>query len=187
MLFATYGAPAPQKSSNPLVIILGVCGGCVLLVVIGVVVMGVIGVNAFKGVTGGIVTMTKTMPEFLGDLKSHNYSGAASLVDPSAQSNLSESKIKAMEESVEKKLGKLESYPRQFSSQSQNTMTTPGSGGGKATMVEYVYTYPLTYEKGTATATFKFLLDASGAQGGDFSKMKLSGKVTDFKLQPDSQ
>jgi hypothetical protein len=187
MLFATYGAPAPQKSSNPLVIVLGVCGGCVLLVIIGVVVMGVVTANAFKGVIGGTVAMTKTMPAFLEDLKNHDYSSAASLVDPSAQATLTESKIKSMEESVEKKLGKLQSYPRQFSSQSQNTMTSPGNAGGKATMVEYVYTYPLTYEKGTATATFKFLLDASGAQGGDFSKMKLSGKVTDFKLEPDSQ
>jgi hypothetical protein len=186
MLFATYGAPTPPRSTNPLVIILGVCGGCVLLVVIGVIVITVIGANALKNVTGGVVTMTKTMPEFLGDLKSHNYSGAANLVDPTAQATLTEAKIKSMEEAVEKKLGKLQSYPRQFSSQSQNTKTSPGAAGGKATIIEYVYTYPLTYEKGTATATFKFLLDASGAQGGDISKMKLSGKVTDFNLTPDT-
>ena len=184
MLFATYGAPSPPRGKNPLVIVLGVCGGCVLLVIIGVVIMGALAAKTFSGITAGAVTMTKTMPAFLAHLKAHNYKGAESLVDPSVQGTLSSDKIQSMEEAVEKKLGPLQSYPTRFTSQSTNQIAGPS---GQATKVEYIYGYPVTYKKGTATATFKFLFDASGAQGGDLSKMKLSGKVTDFKLQPDSQ
>ena len=187
MHFATYGAPSPPRGKNPLVIILGVCGGCVLLVIIGVVIFGVVIGNAVKGVVGGAVAMTKTMPQFLSDLKSHNYSAAANLVDPSAQNRLTEDKIRAMEEAVEKKLGKMKSYPASFSGQSVNKVAAPGDSPASPSIVEYVYTYPVTYEKGAAVATFKFLLDASGAKGGDMSKMKMSGKVTDFKIQPDTQ
>jgi hypothetical protein len=186
MLFATYGAPSPPRGKNPLVIILGVCGGCVLLVIIGVVVMSVIAAKTFKNVFGGAVEMTKTMPAFLSDLKTHNYKGAANLVDPSAQGRLTEAKIKSIEDNVEKKLGKLQSYPQSPGGQTVNKVAAPGESSANPSIVEYVYTYPLTYQKGTATATFKFLFDASGAKTGDMSKMKLSGKVTDFKLQQDS-
>ena len=187
MLFATYGAPAPPRGKNPVVIILGVCGGCVLLVVIGFVVMGVIGANMFKNVIGGTVQMTKSMPSFLNDVKAHQYSAAASLVDPSAQATLTEAKIKSIEEGIEKKLGKLQSFPTSFSGQTVNKIAAPGDMPGSPSMVEYVYTYPLTYQKGNATATFKFLFDASGAKSGDFSKMKMSGKVTGFKIDRDSE
>ena len=184
MLFASYGAPEPSRGKNPLLIVLGVCGGCVVLVIIGVVVMGALAAKTFSGLGTGIVKMTQTMPQFLGDLQTHNYRAAENLVDPSAQDTLTAAKIQSMEEAVEKKLGPLQSYPAKFSSQAQNQIAGPG---GQATKVEYVYTYPLTYQKGTATATFKFLLDASGAASGDLSKMKLSGKVTGFKLEPESQ
>lgn len=187
MLFATYGAPSPPRGKNPLLIVLGVCGGCVLLVIIGVVVMAVLGVNMFKGIATGAVEMTKTMPAFLADLKAHDYNGCESLVDPSAKSTLTASKIRSMEEGVEKKLGKLKSYPTRPSDQGTKQISSPGDPSARASIVEYIYTYPLTYEKGSATATFKFMFDASGARNGDFSKMKMSGKVTDFTLKPGSQ
>ncbi len=187
MLFAAYGAPAPPRGKNPLLIVLGVCGGCVLLIVIGVVIMAVVIAPTVKGLAGGMVKMTQTMPAFLADLKSHDYKSAASLIDPSAQGRLTESKIRSMEESVEKKLGKMQSYGTAFSSTEQRKVSAPGDTTGQISMVEYIYSYPVTYQKGSATATFKFLFDASGAKTGDLSKMKISGKVTDFSIQADSQ
>ena len=109
MLFASYGAPAPPRGKNPLLIVLGVCGGCVVLVIIGVVIMGALAAKTFSGLGQGIVKMTQTMPQFLGDLQTHNYSAAEGLVDPSAQDTLTAGKIKSMEEAVETKLGPLQS------------------------------------------------------------------------------
>lgn len=186
MLFATYGAPAPPRGKNPLLIVLGVCGGCVLLVIIGVVVMGAIGVNMLKGVTSGAMDMVKNMPAFLSDLKAHDYTSAEALVDPAAQDKLTADKLKSMEESMEKKLGPMESFGTRPIQKSQNQVSAPGSNG-QPTTIEQFYTMPVKYKKGNATATFKFVIDMTAAQKGDLSKMKMSGKINDFKLSPDSQ
>ena len=108
MIFSTYGAPSPPRGKNPLVIILGVCGGCVLIVVIAVVVMGVMGANAFKGIIGGAMEGPETTRKFVTAIESHDYTTAAAQVAPSAQATFTEAKIKAEVEKVEKKLGPVE-------------------------------------------------------------------------------
>ena len=183
MLFATYNAPAPPRQNNILLIVLGVCGGCCLLVVIaGAIFMFTIGnkvkkgFGAVGGIFSGAMTMSKTMPVFLTHLKAHDYKSAAALVDTDYQTTLSADKIKAIEEKVEKTLGPLQSFPTSPTGQTSNTSASPS--GKELQSMEYVYTYQMTYKKGTATATFHF-------KAKDMSKF--SGLVTDFKIEPDGQ
>ena len=183
MLFATYGAPPNQpRQTNPLLIVLGVCGGCALLVVIGFVALGVWGVNATKGLMGGAIQMPQTAKSFVTALEGHNYAKCASLVDPTAQSTLTADKIKSMEEQVESKLGPIQTS--NFSPTSPMTNTIPGPSG-KPQYIEYIYQVPLQYKKGSGTLTLRFR-SADLGNGQDISKMKLSGKVTGMKIQPDS-
>jgi hypothetical protein len=165
----------PQRQSNPWLIVLGVCGGCALLGIIAVVVLGAIGYNKGKDLIQGAVAMQQNMPKFLADIKSKDYNSAAALVDPSAQDKLSAANIQTMEENVEKQLGALKSYPKQFTSQNQST--SPDPTGKQVGGAEWQYGYSLTYEKGTATATFTFKTN---------DVLHPSGLITDFKIQPDN-
>ncbi|HLK56635.1 MAG TPA: DUF3887 domain-containing protein [Chthonomonadaceae bacterium] len=165
----------PQRQSNPWLIVLGVCGGCALLGIIAVVVLGAIGINKSKDLIKGAQAMEVNMPKFLTDLKSKDYASAAALVDPSAQDKLSADKIQALEESVEKQLGALKSYPPKPTNTESTTIPDPS---GKPTAgAEWKFSYKLTYEKGTATATFAFKTT---------DVFHPSGLVTDFKIQPDN-
>ena len=179
MLFSTYTPPPPPQKNNTLAWVLGICGGCVLLIVIGI---GVVALTAGKQISkaisvgttvgSGAVKMAKSMPVFLGNLKDHDYASAASQVDPASKETLSEEKIKAIEEKMESKLGKLKSFPKQFSQQSQNT--TPPLSKDELPGIEYIYSYALQYEKGPATATFHF-------KTKDMSKF--TGMVTKFTIE----
>ena len=183
MLFATYGAPPAQpRQANPLLIILGVCGGCALLVIVGFVGLGIWGVNATKGLMGGAFQMPITAKAFVNALENHNYTKAATLVDPSEQGTLTAEKIQSMEEQAESKLGKIQPSSYSPTSPGGNPVTGPG---GQGHYIEYVYQIPLTFQKGTATMTLRFR-SADIGNGQDISKMKLSGKVTGLKIQPDS-
>jgi hypothetical protein len=183
MLFATYGAPAPQKSSNPLVIILGVCGGCVLLVIIGVGVLVATGYNMTKGLIGGAVKMPQTASTFVKAIETHNYTKAASLVDPSSSATLSSDKIQAIVEQAEKKYGPIQQTQYLPSQPLQQTLPGPS---GRPQFIEYAYHIPLSFQKGSATGILKFRSEDMGS-GQDVSKMKLSGNVTGFKIQGDSE
>jgi hypothetical protein len=160
-----------QPKKNPLLIVLAVCGGCILLGII----IGVIGFFAIakKGgpMINGMGTMIKTMPTFILDLKSKNYGGAASLVDPAVSNDLSAEKIQQMEEAVEKKLGPMQS----FSPNPVPLTSNPQTDASGSMVFEYVYQYTLTYQKGTAKANLKFFLKNS-SQGG--------GLVSGFTLEP---
>jgi hypothetical protein len=182
MLFASYGAPAPPRGKNPLVIILGVCGGCVLLIVIGVVIFGVFIGQKVGGIMGGAMRVPVTTQSFVRALESHNYTAAAALVDPSAKSTLNAATIKAMEDQAEKKLGPIQKVA--YSPGQPMQKVVPGSNGALQSM-ELTYQIPLRFQKGDATATITF----ASAPGGDgaLSGAKLSGLVTGFKLHPDSQ
>ena len=179
MIFSTYTPPPPQKS-NALAWVLGICGGCALLAIIVVAVVAVTmgkqiskGVSAIGNVGSGVMKMATAMPKFLGDLKSHDYASASDMVDPEYKSKLTEAKLKAMEEKVEKKLGKMKSFSSEPPTPSSNSSGAPGSG---TLGLEYIYAYPVTYEKGTATITFHF-------KSKDFSKF--SGLVTDLSIVED--
>ena len=178
MLFSTYTPPPPPKKNNGLAWGLGICGGCVGIVVIGIAVVTVtLGKDIKKGfdVAGGVVAgtqkMVKNMPVFLEDLKSHDYAGASALVDPEYKSSLSEKKLQDIEEKMESKLGALKNISKQPSSRQQNTDVSGEKG--KVPGMTQIYSYNLTYEKGPATATFYF-------KTKDMSKF--SGLVTDFKI-----
>jgi hypothetical protein len=161
-----------QQKKNPLLIVLGVCGGCVLL---SVIIGGILVATVFhkgKGMIAGFGNMTQNMPKFMTDLQSKNYSGAAALIDPSVRAKLSADKIQHMEEAVEKKLGPLQSFSQQPIP--VNTETPPG----EVTTVVYEYQYTLRYQKGTAEARLKFKL-----QNGPGA----SGFITGFTLEPDAQ
>ena len=72
-----------MRQKNPLLIVLGVCGGCALIAIIAVVGFGFFGYNKHQSVMfTGIITMEKNMPQFLTDVKSKNWEGAETLVDP---------------------------------------------------------------------------------------------------------
>ena len=184
MLFSTYTPPPPPQKNNTLVVVLGVCGGCALLVVIGVVVFVAMagtklkkGFEMIGGMTKGVMQIQKTMPAFCEDLKAHSYSSAESLVDPDYKDKLNEAKIQQIVEQAESKLGKLQSYTVDASKQpTTNSEAGTDSKGDKMPMIEYVYSVPLTFEKGTATAKLHF-------KSNDMSK--LSGLVTGLEIGSD--
>ncbi len=163
-----------MRQKNPLLIVLSVCGGCLLIGIVAVVVLGALGINKGKGFATGIMSMVQDMPTFLKDLKSTDYAGAASLMDPSVRQKFTAEKIQHMEEAVEKKLGRMQSYPKQFESQDQSTITDPTRPGQMPAMV-YTYKYNVIYEKGSATATFKFKMP---------DPLHPSGLISDFSLEP---
>jgi hypothetical protein len=186
MLFATYGAPSPPKGKNPLVIILGVCGGCVLLVIIGVVIMVFAGANMFKGIIGGAVQTPETTRKFVTAIENHDYTSAAAQVEPSAQGTFNAAKIRSVEEQVEKKLGPVQPGPVTPAGPASNTIPGPN---GKPQYMEYVYSIPIRYKKGTAIAAIHFRSDdLSGLSDmRDISKIKIPGKLTSFKITPDTE
>jgi len=158
-----------MRQKNPLLIVLGACGGCLLVGIIAFAVVIGIGWNKSKGAFNGIVGMAASMPVFLKDLKVKNYNGAAALIEPASQERLSSAKIQKLEETVEKKYGPLKSYSQQ---PNYRTSSQPGTESGQIS-VEYDYDYVMTYEKGTATATFRFVIP---------DLRHPSGKITDFTL-----
>lgn len=186
MLFASYGAPAPPRGKNPLLIVLGVCGGCVVLVVIGGVIMVVAGAKMFKGIISGAIETPQTTRKFVTALQSHDWATAQAQVAPSAQSTITVEKIQAAEEQIEKKLGPVKPMS-QFSTQPV-TNTIPGPNG-KPQYMEYVYNVPMRYEKGTATVSIHFRSDdlSSMNTSGDISKIKIPGKLTSFKITSDGE
>ena len=149
MLLATYGAPTPPRGKSPLVIILGVCGGCVLLVVIAFAIMFVAGANMFKGIIGGAVQTPEATRKFLTAIETHDYTTAAAQIEPSARGTWTAAKIKAVEENLEKKLGPVQPTSMRQLAPASNTIPGPN---GKPQYMEYVYTVPMQYKKGTATA-----------------------------------
>ena len=165
-----------QQKKNPLLIVLAACGGCLLLGVICLVVAGYFVKKSTSGLMSGTINMMTNMPKFLGDIKSSNYAAASTLIDPSVQDKYTADKLQSIEANVEKKLGPLQSYPRQFSKQNQTTNTDTSKPGSMPT-VAFTYTYPLTYKKGAATATFEF-------ESKDV--FHPSGLITDFKIEPDT-
>ena len=160
----------PRSSAGP---IIGICIGCVLIVVIGVVVIGYLGYNKSKGMFSGLIEQTKTVPAFVSDIKSHSFDAAETLIEPSAQLTLTSGKLKQIEESVEKKLGPMTSYDAtNLSPNSHGTKsTTPGQ-----TNLTMRYEIPLTYKKGTGTAIIVFKSK---------DPFQISGKISEFKIEVD--
>jgi hypothetical protein len=159
-----------QQRKNPVLIVLGVCGGCLAIMRVGGIIMYFTFGKTFKGAVG----MGMNMPKFMTAMKNHNYAEAESLVDPASQQTLTEAKLQKMEEAVEKQLGPLQSVPASQPAMEQSF--TPGPNGQPQGIV-YTYHYTISYEKGTATATFKFKSD---------NVMNLSSLVHDFKLEADN-
>ena len=160
----------PQRQTNPWMIVLGVCGGCALLGII----VAIIATLSLKGIVKGSMDMVQNAPKFLTALKTHDYASAAALVDPASQATLNQEKIQSMETAVEKTLGSMKSFPQTFNN--QQTSASPG-GTGKAQSSDIIYSYTVTYEKGTATATFTYHIS---------NPLQMSGLISNFKLVPDS-
>src|SRR5437868_2976577 len=108
MLFAAYTPPSgyspapPRRSTNPVLIVLGVCGGCALLAVIAVVVFG-FWVNAKAG---PFLKRTITAAQLSTDLQMHKYNNATKLLAPEAQQTYSAETLRKKIESLEKKYGR---------------------------------------------------------------------------------
>lgn len=179
MLFATYGAPPAQpKQSNPLPIILGVCGGGCLLLVIGAVIFFAVVFNASKGFINsgkGFINGAANMPVFLMNVQQHNYTKASSLVEPSSRETLSADKLKAMEEKVEKQLGPPDtSTAPKMTGSGSDTNTGPN---GQPQSMNLVYKFSMKYKKGTATAS----ISLKSKKAGSFPE-----GISDFTIEPDS-
>src|SRR5436190_23124504 len=101
----------PQRQTNPWMIVLGVCGGCVFLVLLGIGGCSYMALRAAKpimstiGVMGEMMTNSQT---FMTHLKTHNYSAAEQLLNPECQTRLPAEKLQSLAENIEKKLGPME-------------------------------------------------------------------------------
>jgi len=185
MLFATYGAPSPPKNNNPLVIILSVCGGCVLLVGIGIFASVMWAKNTFGGITQAILEIPKTSQRFATAVENHDWSTAADQVDPSAKGTITAAKIEAAEMAVEAKLGPVEPTAVEAPTPVQSPVQ---KGSGQPKYLEYTCSIPVKYKKGSATLAIHFKSgDLSGITSfNDMSKMKIPTKLTSFKISTDN-
>jgi hypothetical protein len=173
MLLSVYNAPPPPKQgTNPLFIVLGVCGGGCLLVVIVFAILGIVGYNKGKDLINASIAMQQNMPKFLNAVKSHDYNAAAALVDPQAKQTLTAEKIQSIEEEAEAKLGSLQSIGQSSSGSDTNNETGPN---GQLKRMDFIFRYKLTYQKGSATAKFTFSAT---------DPLHPSGLVSDFKIEP---
>jgi hypothetical protein len=108
MLFAAFtpqpGYAPPRKSTNPWVIIAGICGGCFLIAVIGAFVLGYMGFKKF----GPFMQRTVSAAQFLQYVKMHDYTKAETLLTPEAQAKYSTDWLAKQEAAAEEKLGELQ-------------------------------------------------------------------------------
>ncbi|CEK15413.1 hypothetical protein [Chthonomonas calidirosea] len=116
----------PGRGTNPLVYILAACGGCVILVVIGIFGLGLFVTHKFAG---AIKQMT-VISQFGEALRQQNYEKAASFLTGSAQQQYSANTLRQKIEGLEKEYGALESFtldPQQFYRQNQNPSQAPNT------------------------------------------------------------
>jgi hypothetical protein len=108
MLFAAYPgptgyAPPPKKSANPALIVLGVCGGCILLLVIG----GVIGGLYINHAAGPFIQRTISAAKFTTNLKLQKYADAEQSLSPQIQQEYNADALQKKVAALEKKYGPM--------------------------------------------------------------------------------
>ncbi len=144
----TYNPPPPPKRNNGLWIGIGVCGGCLALVAVFVVILGMLGAAGFrtaKQVTASLMQTTEVCETFLTDIKAHSYDKANASFSANGKQNFPSATLQEMAETLEKKNGALKTWTMAGSQTHSNN--------GAATLE---YTYALHYEKGEGIARFTF-------------------------------
>lgn len=116
--------PPPVRGTNPLLYILAACGGCVILVVIGIFGFGLFVSHKF----GGAFQQMAVVSQFGVALQQHNYENAVSLLTGPARQEYSANALQQKIEGLEKKYGALESFtldPQQFHNQNPSQTQNP--------------------------------------------------------------
>src|SRR5579871_1557574 len=163
----------PRRS--PVFVLLGVCFGSIAIGIIVYFIVDAINYSKTRDLNQGVTLIETNRRKFLSGLQNHDYLNLAILITPQAQQDLTEAKIRSMEESVEQKLGPLQ----QISMQPIGIEKDVESGvNGQMKCMDFTFRSKLTYEKGTATATLVF-------KSRDI--LNPTGLISDFKLSPDKQ
>jgi hypothetical protein len=163
MLFAAFPsptgyAPPPRRNTNPLLIVLGVCGGCAL---IGVIALVIIGVVSFKQPFTQRIVATG---QFMAAIKTHNYTAAETQLAGEARTNYPASKLQQIEDGLEQKYGPLENFLQ--AGVDMSDQHNPNSLSQ--------ISYNLRYQNGKSTITLNF--NGDGQQTG-----KITGLEWDTK------
>lgn len=160
--------PPPKKSSMP--VVLGVCGGCMVLAVIGMVVIGALGYKFGKSTVQKSVNATL----FLAYVKKHRYADAEQRIAPQVRDTYSAARL-------EEEFGKLEQQDGPLQSWNSASMSQINSDN---TASPFKMTFTLQYQKGSALLTFTFT-GLTGPQANDaliqrLDLQNLGGKSNGF-------
>ena len=152
-----YNGSPTRKRASPLVIGLGICGGCGLVAVIIVVALGMWAVTKSKGIIGGIVQQREQPILFFKAIKVHDYAAAENLMSLEGQKALPEDQLKKLCEDTEHKLGPLQGWSSQpeIGSSSTDSTSYDDSTTHKESFIKH-RPYHIFYQRGIATATFSF-------------------------------
>ncbi len=160
-----------MRQKNPFVLLLAGCGFC-LLIIIDMLITGGSWFAKSSPMITGTMNMVNNPPEFLKDIQVHDYVAASKLIDAQARQTYTAGRIQRIEEDVEKRLGRLKSIPATFTTQDYST--NPNPKDPQMPIVEYYYTFDIRYEKGTATAVFRFRYS---------NIYNPSGMISDFEIE----
>lgn len=170
MLFSVYPeGPAPKRGANPLLIVLGICGGCVLLGVLATVALGFFSVRMGSKYLGAFEAQDTAATTFLTYLRDKKYDDAHRMMSPEAQQSFPVDTLTQLAQGAEKKLGKMQSW-----TQSEEAPDMQGGSSSKSMVIKH--TYSVTYAKGKAVATFSF---------HSADPMNPGSVISDFDLQSD--
>jgi hypothetical protein len=175
MLFAAYPspsgyAPPPKRSANPLLIVLGVCGGCALVAVVATV----IGFVFLKNKAGAFLGRTIVAAQFAAMLQGHQYDRAETFLAPQEQQTWPVDALRKKLSALEAKNGSLTGI-----GQVQNTQLQHGTDPNQIKDIVYNLNFqngsvvPLTIgfdnTPGQESKIARLEFGGSGSGGGDNS------------------
>jgi len=195
MLFSIYpeGGPPRQSGPNPVFIVLGACGGCALLIVLGFIALTLVVYNKSKGMVQAFMQQPKQAQLFLEDLKAHRYAEADALLSPQAQQERPEEALQKLEENTEKRFGSLLRWDTALVANTQQ-MPPETPMGNRKTPVKVIvvknvpqrmtYTYRLHYDRGDADAVFSFGARDPLHPTTEIESFQLTPLTSDVKSKP---
>jgi len=149
MLFASYpsqGYTPPPRSTNPIVIVLGVCGGCAAIAIIAG-----IAVTMFS-MKQPLFQRSMATGQFIAALTTHKYDAAESQLAAAAQASFPAEKLRKTEEGFEAQYG-----PYQRFSQSGMDITNQRDPNSLSEI-----SYKLHYQHGSSNITLHFDTTGNG-------------------------
>jgi hypothetical protein len=178
MLFTVYPqGPPPRSGPNWLLIILGGCGGCAVLVVLATVLLGFWGIRVVQRFSKDFEAQKLSTDAFLTNLQQHRYNDAWSAMTQEGRQAMPVEKLREIAETAEKRLGPMQSWGGAESVNASNDFETGTQTGARRELV-VTYRRAVNYKKGKMNAVFTF-------RGKDALHPETA--ISEFALRPVTQ